>query len=83
MGLIRPGGKSWVLPLLNFAQPAKKNTVTRQQYQEFLKEHIFDAIKGISIGIAFCEKFDIQDLLLSMRVSDELARQHIESFYIK
>ena len=80
---LRPHGKSWVMPLIALRENGKKKNVTKKQYTEFLKNYIFDAIKGISIGNAFCEKFGIQDLLLSMDVSDELAREHIKSFYIK
>ena len=42
-----------------------KKTVTQKQYDEFKKEFVFEKLKGLTLGQSFCEKFDIQDYMLS------------------
>ncbi len=60
-----------------------KKTVSKDDYEIFCKEYVFDSLKGIKFGEAFCKRFDIHDSMLSM-FSNELARFHIEKLgYIK
>lgn len=39
-------------------------SVSKKDYEIFCKEYIFDAIQGVPFGIAFCQKFNIIDMLL-------------------
>ena len=58
-------------------------TVSKQDYEWFCKEYVFDQIKGIRFGEAFCKRFGIDDALINM-VSNDTAKFHIEALgYIK
>lgn len=51
--------------------------ISRSEYEIFLKEYIFEKIKGKSFGYAFCEKFGFNNTFLKA-LSDETAQLHIE-----
>jgi hypothetical protein len=58
-------------------------TVSKTDYEIFLKEFVFDKLKGKTFGAAFCEKFGFNDIFLKA-LSDETAKSHIETLgYIK
>ena len=60
-----------------------KKQISKTEYDEFCKEFIFEKIKGISFAVAFCEKFDFNNIFLK-GLSDETAKDHIETLgYIK
>lgn len=65
--------------------PANKvNSVELDEYETFCKEYVFDQLRGISFGEAFCRKFIITDYVLSVLPSEQSARQHIKTIgYIK
>ena len=46
-----------------------KKTVSKEDYQIFCKEYIFNAIQGETFGNSFCKRFGISDNLLS-RIKD-------------
>ena len=50
--------------MANILTKAKK-TITKTQYDQFKKEFVFEKLKGLTLGQSFCEKFDIQDYMLS------------------
>jgi hypothetical protein len=58
-----------LMSMANLLSKAKK-TVTPEQYEQFKKEFVFDKLKGLTLGQAFCEKFDIQDYMLSNLTDD-------------
>lgn len=59
-------------------------TVTRDEYEIFCKEYLFDKLKGETFGLAFCKRFNITDRTISILRSEEFAKQLIESLgYIK
>ena len=60
----------------------KNFTITQEEYEQFRKEFIFDELKGISMGEAFCAKYKDNNLLLST-MKNKYAREHIEMFYLK
>lgn len=60
---------------LNFTQSP---TISSVEYEIFKKEFIFDKIKGIKFGDAFCQKFNLDDEILK-NLSDETAQYHIET----
>ena len=56
-------------------QLAEKNkkTVTQREYDEFKKEFVFEKLKGLTLGQAFCKKFHMADYMLStMKDDDEI-----------
>lgn len=59
-------------------------TVSTQDYERFLKEVIFEKLKGKRLGQAFCERFDVRDRVLSMYTLDKNALDHIKTYkYVK
>jgi hypothetical protein len=58
-------------------------TVSKEDYELFCKEYVFEQLKGISFGEAFCKRFGIDNALINM-VSNDTAKFHIEALgYIK
>jgi hypothetical protein len=61
-----------------------KKTISQEQYDTFKKEYVFAKLKGLTLGQAFCEKFEISDYMLSNIKSEEEAIFLIENLgYIK
>lgn len=52
-------------------------SITEQEFGIFLKEAIFDKLKGKKLGVVFAEKFGVQDRVLSMFKEDKDVIQHI------
>jgi len=67
-------------------QTLSKNTtdffITQEQYESFCKECIFEQLKGIKVGKAFCVKYNIRNNILEM-FGDEAAKHHIQKFYVQ
>ena len=69
--------------MANILSKAKK-TVTPEQYEKFRKEFVFEKLKGLTLGQSFCEKFDINDYMLSNLKDEEETEFLIKSLgYIK
>ena len=69
--------------MANILSKAKK-TVTKEQYEQFRKEYVFEKLKGLTLGQAFCKNFDIQDYMLSNLKDEEETEFLIKSLgYIK
>lgn len=47
----------------------EKKTITKEDYQIFCKEYIFNAMQGETFGNAFCKRFGLTDNMLS-RIKD-------------
>ena len=61
--------------------PNKK--ISSQDYELFCKEFVFEKLKNISFGEAFCKRFGFNDMFLKS-LSDTTAKHHIEKLgYIK
>jgi len=57
--------------------------ITRQEFEDFLKEYLFEQIKGnFKLGEAFCKKYNEPNYVLSI-LPDDSAREHIRKFYVK
>ena len=60
-----------------------KKKISKNDYDIFCKEFVFEKIKGKSFGSAFCEKFGFNDIFIK-GLSDSTAKDHIEKLgYIK
>lgn len=58
-------------------------TISSDEYSVFKKQFVFEKLKGIKFGEAFCQKFNFDDYILK-NLSDETAQYHIETLgYIK
>lgn len=69
-----------VLGRINHTQ---SKTISKQDYEHFRKEYIFDQLKGSRYGEAFCERFQIDDPVVSRLIDTDLAIEMIEENYIK
>jgi len=59
-----------------------KKWISKSDYEIFCKEYIFENLKGLRFGEAFCKRFHIRSWTIS-KFSDSWAKEHIEQFYIK
>ena len=61
-----------------------KPEISKQDYEVFCKEYIFDQLKGKRFGQAFCERFDIvNDMVVNRLIDEDIAREMIEENYIQ
>lgn len=58
------------------------NKINKYEYDLFLKEFVFDKLKGIKLGEAFSKKFKVGDRVLYMYSDDTDTKRHIEQWYI-
>lgn len=68
------------------SQPPEKIRVqvSKEDYEVFCKEFVFDKLRDTKFGVAFCKRFDIFDTALLLNRSDENTRQYIKDVgYIK
>lgn len=62
----------------------KSDKISREEYDLFCKEYVFDKLKGIKFGEAFCKRFGIEDSALSILQNETFTKDLIESLeYIK
>lgn len=57
--------------------------ISKQEYEVFQREYIFDQIRGLKYGKAFCERFHVKDSVISRLIDEDLAKELIEETYIK
>lgn len=57
-------------------------TITDEQYQEWKRHYLFEAVKGRQYGQSFCEYFEIVDYILMFSNSTE-ADTYIKRTYIQ
>jgi hypothetical protein len=61
----------------------KDFNISKQEFEEFCKEFLFEQIKGeYKLGEAFCKKYDEPNYVLSI-LPDCSAKAHIKKFYVK
>jgi hypothetical protein len=71
------------LDLQTLGKDKKDFTITKQEFEDFCKEFLFEQIKGdTKLGEAFCKKYDESNYVLSI-LSDHSATTHIKKFYVK
>jgi hypothetical protein len=57
--------------------------ITKEEFEDFCKEFLFEQIKGeYKLGEAFCKKYDEPNYVLSI-LNDKSAKAHIRKFYVK
>jgi len=61
----------------NLTVESTHDSVSWEEYQVFCREFIFDKLRGIRFGKAFCDRFDIRNFIIP-QLSDESARDYIE-----
>jgi hypothetical protein len=71
------------LDLQTLGKGRKDFKISKQEFDDFLKEFLFEQIKGnYKIGEAFCKKYDEPNYVLSI-LPDRSAKAHIKRFYVK
>jgi hypothetical protein len=71
------------LDLQTLGKGRKEFKISKQEFDDFCKEFLFEQIKGnYRIGDAFCKKYDEPNYVLSI-LPDHSAKAHIKKFYIK
>ena len=56
--------------------------ITPQEYEDWRKEALFDALRGLRYGQSFCNKFNITDNILFYALNQGAADAHIRSNYV-
>ena len=51
--------------------------ISREDFDTFYKEYIFEKLKGVRLGEAFAKKFNVRDRVLYMISNDEDVLSHI------
>lgn len=71
------------LELQTLGKGKKNFTISKQELDDFLKEFLFEQIRGnCKLGEAFCKKYDEPNYVLSI-LPDRSAISHIKKFYVR
>lgn len=71
------------LELQTLGKGKENFTISKQEFDNFCKEFLFEQIKGdIRLGEAFCKKYNETNFVLSI-LSDPRAIEHIKKFYVR
>lgn len=71
------------LKIQTLGKGKKYFTITKEEFEGFCKEFLFEQIKGdVKLGEAFCKKYDEPNYVLSI-LPDNSAKEHIEKFYVR
>jgi hypothetical protein len=71
------------LEIQTLGKGKKDFKITKQEFDSFCKEFLFEQIKGdIKLGEAFCKKYNEPNYVLSI-LPDTSAKKHIKKFYVK
>jgi hypothetical protein len=61
----------------------KDFTITKQEFEDFIKGFLFEQLKGnYRLGEAFCKKYDEPNYVLSI-LPNHSAKAHIKKFYVR
>ena len=71
------------LDLQTLRKARKDFSISKQEFERFCKEFLFEQIKGdYKLGEAFCKKYNEPNYVLSI-LPDHSAKAHIKKFYVK
>ena len=71
------------LDLQTLGKGKKDFKISKQEFDSFCKEFLFEQIKGdYKLGEAFCKKYDESNYVLSI-LPDRSALSHIKKFYVR
>jgi hypothetical protein len=72
----------WLFPPSQ-AMSAEYHTITQEQYEQFEYYYVFDVLKGLRYGQAFCERFNISNASpLYWFKNQETAKRWIHDNYL-
>jgi Txe/YoeB family toxin of Txe-Axe toxin-antitoxin module len=61
-----------------FKDTSAQQTISQEDFDQFLKEFTFEKLKGKKLGECFAQKFSIHDRILYMMNDEESIIKHIE-----
>ena len=61
-----------------FKDTNAQQTISQEEFDQFLKEFTFEKLKGKKLGECFAQKFSIHDRILYMMSDEESIIKHIE-----
>lgn len=67
-----------VIELSRISDKKSVKSISKEDYEIFCKEFIFEKIKGVKFGEAFTERFEVNDFVLMMYTNDQDAIKHIK-----
>jgi len=71
------------LELQTLGKGKKDFNITKEEFEDFCKEFLFEQIKGeFKLGEAFCKKYNEPNYVLSI-LNDKSAKAHIRKFYVR
>ncbi len=71
------------LDLQTLGKGKKDFKISKQEFDDFCKEFLFEQIKGdLKLGESFCKKYNESNYVLSI-LPDHSAKTHIKKFYVK
>lgn len=72
------------LSMQTLGKGRKNFSITKQEFDDFCKEFLFEELKGETrLGEAFCKKYNETNLVLSILKDNTAAKNHIRKFYVK
>ena len=71
------------LEIQTLSKGKKDFKISKQEFDNFCKEFLFEQIKGdLKLGEAFCKKYAEPNFVLSI-LSNSSAKAHIKKFYVQ
>jgi hypothetical protein len=70
-------------PTIEVALNPNNIKISKEDYEDFYKEFIFEKLKSKTLAECFSHKFGISDILFEISMSDEATQVYIENYYIK
>jgi Txe/YoeB family toxin of Txe-Axe toxin-antitoxin module len=64
--------------LLDTYKDTNAQLISKEEFDQFMKEFTFDKLKGKKLGECFAQKFGIHDRILYMMGDEESILKHIE-----
>ena len=69
--------------LLQDRQSSERRTVSREEYLEWKRGFVFEAMRNLSFGQSFCRYFDIRDNILYYAATMADADAYIMKNYVR
>lgn len=72
------------LSMQTLGKGRKNFSITKQEFDDFCKEFLFEELKGeTTLAEAFCKRYNETNFVLSILRNNKAAENHIRKFYVK
>lgn len=58
-------------------------SISEQEYQDWLQNYLFDALRSMRMGESFCKHFEIKDYILIYVLDQARADNYIREHYVR